>query len=420
MRRAGNFRRSKLVTVPNRSDDFETLEAKWLAWVEAESLKRYTLLQPKHCSSSCLSNAKNIRLAFHLLIRDSQTSMALLVPPLVSYAELSVELPFSRSLWLAKSAYDWRDLYLEKFPHPGERLPQLAECIHDVSPLSRVQDSLDMQLSILIILYGIWTLIWEYRQLNSLVKLQQSSHRWNGALISTSWHQELCQLLSHFRIHASEWGDGMRPEAILIQERSLMNLHVSFEDVQLFAGKEGDEEARRVYPHLKQWAESRESRQAVWHAGQVLRAGAMCHPKQLRDFSAVALYHASLAFWAYAVVSRPSKDGKEGSRSHFSPAVHSDELIWLDGEEGPDVGRFIALRRGIPVICDWTRSVGAGQRDGYAALSDPRAVMDTIIAVLRRGSKIEDQMPSPLVENLSQLMRDLGNAAMAIGRSRPG
>jgi hypothetical protein len=396
LRRAGHFRRSKAhFIIPHPSDDGEALETKWRNWVEAESFKR---------------------LAFHLFINDAQASMSLLAPPLISYAELSVELPESRALWLAKNAHDWKSLCLAK--GSGDRLPHLAQCIHDVTPLSKSQGLVDLQMSILIILYGIWSLIWEYHQLNSVAKLQSAEHRWNGALMSSSWHQELCQLLYHFRMHASEWEDGMKPEAILIHERSLMNLHVSFEDVQLFAGKEGDEEARRAYPLLRQWAETRESRQAVWHAGQVLKAATECHPKQLREFSAVALYHASLAFWAYAVVSRPSKSARRQPlpASQHRPNVADYELVWLDGEDGPDVQRFIAVGRGMPVIRDWTKGSGTEQKEKYAALSDVKAVMDIIIAILRQNGTSDERMSPPLVKNLSQLMRDLGNAALGIGR----
>jgi hypothetical protein len=195
-------------------------------------------------------------------------------------------------------------------------------------------------------------------------------------------------------------------------------LHVSFEDVQLFAGKEGDEEARRAYPLLKQWAETRESRQAVWHAGQVLRAATECHPKQLREFSAVALYHASLAFWAYAVVSRPSKSARRQPppASQHQPPVADYERIWLDGEDGPDVQRFIAVGRGMPVIRDGTKGSGAEQEEKYAALSDVKAVMDITITILRQNETSDEKMSPPLVKNLSQLMRDLGNAALGIGR----
>ena len=420
LRRAGHFRRSKLhgSILPDPTDEGDALETKWLNWVEAESFKR---------------------LAFHLFINDAQSSMSLLVPPLVSYAELSVELPESRALWVAKNAYHWKALYLAKLSVSADRLPHLAQCIYDITPLSKIQDRVDLQMSVLIILHGIWALIWEYRQLNSVAKLQPAEHRRNGALMSSSWHQELCQILYDFRMHASELENGMRPEAVLVQERSLMNLHVSFEDVQLFAGKEGEEEARRVYPLLRQWAETRESRQAVWHAGQVLRAAIACHPRQLRDFPAIALYHASLAFWAYAMVSRPPSSKSAAAKLSTStskpqeqqqqppPPPHAaaatdDELVWLDGEDGPDVQRFIAVRRGTPVIHDWSRHAGGGggggsePKDKHAALSDVKAVMDIMIAVLRPNGKSDDRMAPPLVKNLSQLMRDLAGAALGMGR----
>ena len=166
-------------------------------------------------------------------------------------------------------------------------------CIHDIQPLSKVQEVIDLQFSTSIILHAIWSLIAEYRQLEFVLKIQSPERHGNGALISTSWHQELCQLLDHFRITVSEWNGGLRPEAVMLHELFMMNLHVSFEELQLFAGKEGAEEAQRVYPLLRQWFDNRRSRQAVFHAGQIIHAATIF--SHLRDFYAVALYHASLA-----------------------------------------------------------------------------------------------------------------------------
>jgi hypothetical protein len=81
------------------------------------------------------------------------------------------------------------------------------------------------------------------------------------------------------------------------------------------------------------------------------------------------------------------------------------------------VQRFIALGRGNPVIRDWTKSSSIEQKKKYAALSDGKAVVNIIIAILRQNGKSDERMSSPLVNNLSQLVRDLGNAALGIGRS---
>jgi hypothetical protein len=97
-------------------------------------------------------------------------------------------------------------------------------CVHDIQPLSKVQDCIDLQFSTSIILHAIWSLVSEYRQLEFVLKIQSQERHWNGALISTSWQQELCQLLDHFRITVSGWKGGMIQEAVVLQELFMMNL----------------------------------------------------------------------------------------------------------------------------------------------------------------------------------------------------
>lgn len=365
----------------------------------------------------------SISLAFHLLIRDAQTTISLLVPPLISYAELSLDMPVVQDLWVAQTATEWKNIYVRIAPLLEERLPSLPRCIHDTTSLSRLQQAIDIKLSTLIVLYGIGTLIWEYRQLNAVVKLHPISTHWNSGLITTSLHQELCQLLHHFHMDASDWADGMSVSATLAYERSLLNLHVSFEDLQFFAGKEGEYEARRVYPLLKQWAESRESRQAIWHAGQVIRAAKKYQPQTLRDSAAIALYHASLALWAYAVVSnsfnvkRARNPEPNHSGSDVTASSSSDrDFVWLDDEDGSSVQRFLKLDRGIPAIRRWTDDSESARNEDYATLSQPGVVMEIAIDILRKKSRGEDKSCPPLVENLCLLMRSLGNAARGIRR----
>ncbi|KAE9366284.1 hypothetical protein N431DRAFT_419464 [Stipitochalara longipes BDJ] len=395
LRRAGRYRRSKVLpAAPEAGDDSRTLEIKWRAWVEVESFKR---------------------LAFHTLLHDAQTSISLLVRPLISYTEVSLELPCAPSLWRAKSAQAWRTAYLQN-PDHSNRLPSLMNCVHDLHPLSKFQNVIDVQYSSSIILHAIWSLIAEYRSLEFVLKLQNQERHWNGGLISSSWHQELSQLLEHFSITVNECPGGIRLEQTMIKELFMMNLHVSFEELQLFAGKEGNEEAQRVYPLLKTWFENRKSRQAVWHAGQVIRAALAFPPNQLRDFYAVALYHASLAVWVYGMVSLGS------SRSRMRKAGHIDintgienEIVYLDGEDTSEARRFIAISRGIPAIHEPPLQSGERQgRLGYARLDNPKAVMEVVIGILMRNCTVGNAGLAPLIENLAQLVRDLGNAARII------
>jgi hypothetical protein len=351
-------------------------------------------------------------LVFHLLIRDAQTTISLLVPPLISYAEVSLDMPAVQDLWTARTAIEWRTTYLRIGPLLEERPPSLPRCIHDTTSLSRLQLAVDIRLSTLIVLYGISTLIWEYRQLSSVVKLHPATTQWNSALITTSLHQELVQLLTNIHMTASDWQPSIPIAATLAYERSLLNLHVSFEDLQFFAGKDGEEEARRVYPLLKQWTQSPGSRQAVWHAGQVFRAAKQYQPQTLRDASAIALYHASLALWAYAVVSS-SAGGKGLEPREGGPETEGADFVWLDGDEGPRVQRFLKLERGVPAIRRW---VEEGCEAGHATLGQPEVVMEIAIEILRRKSMGEDRSCPPLVENLCKLMRKLGVAARGIRR----
>lgn len=135
LRRSGYFGRRVPATPPEAGDDDKTLDHKWRAWVEAESFKR---------------------VAFHTLIHDTQASISLLTRPLISYAELSLELPYTLALWRAKNAHAWRDVYLS-LPGISTRLPSLMHCVHDIQPLSKVQDLIDLRFSTAIILHAIVT-----------------------------------------------------------------------------------------------------------------------------------------------------------------------------------------------------------------------------------------------------------------------
>jgi hypothetical protein len=96
--------------------------------------------------------------------------------------------------------------------------------------------------------------------------------------------------------------NGLSPQEKMILNLLLMNLHVSINDLQLFAGKEGEEQVKKIYPTLQQWVEGRDARQALWHVGQVLREARLFPRNHLKDFYAVAVHCACLTLWAYGVV----------------------------------------------------------------------------------------------------------------------
>jgi hypothetical protein len=255
--------------------------------------------------------------------------------------------------------------------------------------------------------------------------------------MSSSLYQEITQAIKHLRLNtAEEWGSVMNPAATLLLELGSMHLHVSLEDIQTLLGKEGEEAARKVLIRLSTWAESAESRQALYHAGQVLRMAKQFPFGRLRDAPAVAVYHASLVLWAYAVLSKVSSFGGGGSggggfgescttnrRSKTTAdsltegatnlGGKTSQVALLDGEDSPALQRFLVLGKGDPSI----RRSGAGDDSQPnnssldVPLSDPSAVMSTITGILQSKNWDDERGYPPLVTNLSKLMRALGSAA---------
>ena len=325
-------------------------------------------------------------------------------------------MPASRELWLARNAPEWKELYLKLFDSRAARLPSLRTCIDGFSLITQQKTILDIDLVVMITLSGLWALTWQYREMTTSVKHLNDRSVRNGTLITRLLYQETSQALLHFKTAAQEWTAGMEPVAQALYERQLMHLHVSLEDVQLVAGRDGEEEARKVFPLLSAWADSQESRLALWHAGQVIRAAREIPRPGLRSSSAIALYHASLVIWTYSVTSKLAEQSKEARQVGTELIGTENNLlpVRLDGEDSQQVQRFLVLGVGTP-------TVGPGKEissdvDGLVPISDAKRVMLATTSLLRQKNEFENMGCPPLVENLIKLMRSLGNAAQGMGR----
>lgn len=330
--------------------------------------------------------------------------MTTLTNPCLAYSELTLPLPESRELWFAQNAVEWKARYLERNAGQSKRPPSVGDLFHDVHLLTQNHLRLDVQYSISIFLHGFWALVLEYRQLSSVHRTRSYANSLGGNPISllSSRHQELVKDLQSFQLIASGWQDMSAREHLLLN-LLMMNLHVSLDDMQLFSGKEGEDQARRIYPVLQQWATSSESRSAVWCAAQMLRYARFFPPDHLKDFYAVAVHHAALTLWTYGVVVR-------ANRRQPMAAQYPAEPVYLDGADSIAIQRFIGLDQGRPLI------KGTAGRAGVpdASLHDPRACMEVAQGILRSNFSRVQEMP-PLVENLCQIIRQLGNAAWAVG-----
>ncbi|KIW68487.1 hypothetical protein PV04_04429 [Phialophora macrospora] len=393
MRRAGRLSSPKSQTpAPTVEDSDEILDLKWRQWVQAESYKRF---------------------ACHLLIHDAQASMACQVPPILSPAELCLSFPASKDLWEARSAGDWSALFGQLGQNPGDRggSGTIAEVIYDVSQLEH-QSNIDFTFAATIVVYSTWTLGCPLLRHKAVLRPPSMGHSFGESSLMASHRTGILYVIDHTLLVLSGWDGLLHPEMTLVAERILLNLHVSFEQVQRFAGKEGVDEARRAYPLLQQWAESSNARKAVWHAGQIVKAAKACSPNALRSFGAICLYHAGLTLWAYAVVQGaiPSKARGQGRPSQALPTTEDATEVWLDGDDSPAVQRFITLNRGVPLIHDSATEPGRAM-----SLKNARPLMELCISLLRKNTDIHNTGDClPLIENLSQLMRDLGKAAQGL------
>lgn len=379
LRRGGKFRKQSVPPlVPHPQDSGKVLHNKWLDWIEHESYKR---------------------LAFHAFIVDAQTSMALLTNPVISFAELATPLPDSQDLWQAEDAEQWRAIYLSR-SRASDRPLSMVDFLRD--PIE-IPDDCDVHLFRQVVLHGIWGIIWQHSQMVSTVKRPGYSDP-----AAALRYQDILRTLHHFRMNISGGPDAPLPETMLTLELLHMYLHMSLEEIEFFAGKGDMEDARRVLPSLQAWVEGPESRQAIWYAGQVIRWARKFRLRQIRGFFAIAVYHASLALWAYSIMSLANG---------ATPDASLQQAVCLDGPDSAGVQRFITLGKGVPSISfPHVTDASAGAAATVVPLSNQEAVIGAVLDILQGNfpCSLPVETAPPLLENLRQLLQDLGRAAVSV------
>jgi hypothetical protein len=305
------------------------------------------------------------------------------INPNISYAELHLPLPYHPLLWQANSAQAWKTAILSDQSHSFP-LPSVLDLLKDVDRLAASAHSFDVQAASRAVLSAAWGLVHEYRQLSGLVS--SGPNQWHhGSLLLSSRLAELKKLLECIRL-----GSPDDPASLLLLEALSMHLHLSLDDVHLFAGVEGYDEAQRIFPVLKEWVRTPAARQAIWHAGQVLRLAKSV--PAVRDFAVILVYQATLALWSFGVIS-----GAEGF------ARTAEELTVLTAGETVEVSRFISLGRGSPAV--------VGLEEGEPVLlSDVGRVMQVVKRLLSVKGEQDGRTTPKLVENIIDLVEELRRA----------
>ncbi|RGP60606.1 hypothetical protein FSPOR_10573 [Fusarium sporotrichioides] len=363
MRRDGKFKKSAYADYKPAGRSRQD----WLDWIQHESFKR---------------------LALRMLSHDANSSMALMVGPLVSYAEVLLPLPGNVELWTASSPEQWNSLMASRVD--TEPL-YVADVIDDPDVLNNYSGSVDVHTAILSVLACTWTMCWEYLQIASLQR--SKPRRWN-TLVTEMRKDELLKLLGHLKLSLSA-DAAADPEIKMRLELALLHLQMPFEDIQIFAGMEGPERARAVYPMVRDWAKSEAARHTIYHAAQIVQIAKESPKGSMRGPMAIILYHASLAFWVYGLLSDQSRALSQN--------------VYLDDADSIALQRFKGFGQGQPCIRWHSEIQGQGEIMMSVSLSQPDKVMEAVMGVVRRNFA---GLPTPhLTEKLVQLMGELENSA---------
>ncbi|KAL4797787.1 hypothetical protein BDV19DRAFT_37991 [Aspergillus venezuelensis] len=383
LRRAGTFDRSfySPIQPTERLTGDESLDALWLRWVRQESL---------------------IRLVYHLFEHDVEAAAAMNRPGLISYTELTLPFPSSRELWLAPSAFAWKQLWEKNYSQNSRSDLSLRLLLADISSLNHLPENVDKGVVNSALLHGLMSQVLLFRQQASLTDTYlNDSHA-----VTRLWLQSRQDDLLLSLQTAVDNMDNLPPNAVLFSEFAMMHLHVNFASVQRFAGQFGESEARREYPNLRNWSLTKEARLCVWHAGQVLRAARMILPFQLRGFDNLAIYHAILVLWVFGLLRCGETQHEHvASLSSANPGPY----LRLDEAKCQPIKAFINRDIGQPGLTLHSNGADGERLATFCPLTSPRLVMEVGRRVLKSNFPgAVDHLP-PLVENLHNLLSDLAN-----------
>ncbi|KAF5542821.1 zinc finger MSN2 [Fusarium phyllophilum] len=280
IRRTGMLNYSSYTRNPSPDRSGRSLQDEWLEWLHFESWKRLVCRIYKH---------------------DTNSSIALQVNPLISYAEFCLPLPASKCMWTATSAAEWESLFVIQQQINSPKQVTLNDYMDDADQMYLSDSTTDLGIAREVFLSFAWGLSWEYIQ---LVRFQsQGPRKWDPSIMGLRY-DELSKILSlgHRPTNPDTFG-------LITSELKLncikMHLHVSIHDVQAFFETSEPLHTRHAYPRLVQWAKTESARKAVYFAAQLIQLVHLSAERTIRGPVAIMIYQAALVLITYGVVCRP-------------------------------------------------------------------------------------------------------------------
>lgn len=205
-------------------------------------------------------------------------------------------------------------------------------------------------------------------------------------------------------------------ELILTAELFLMTLYVSLEELQRFAGKNGEDAASQALVFLSQWRHTEDARKAVWHAGQILFRASSMPPADLRDFCTIAVYFGSLTLWAYAHLSNAELAHQSkwpNANTTLLDGNTGSSVVVINAPENRETRAFVSRGQGTPVLNSQSSQSLPESHNGSSAthvkLNDPNGVLKLARRLLKSNFLACEGPLPPLVENIRNLMRELSS-----------
>jgi hypothetical protein len=195
-----------------------------------------------------------------------------------------------------------------------------------------------------------------------------------------------------------------------------MYLHANLDDISLFAGRVGETAAHSAYTRLSPWSQTKESRIAVYHAAQILRAISLIPAYQIRGPDGYMLYHAIMILWTYSMMIR-DRARKTGTTTPTRTIQTTGGTVFLDdapSKNQTEIDAFIRMNSGKPYLHAISTPSTSGtshsrERRETCDLRYPSQVMKAGVIILNSTHPDTDhEHKPPLISALCKLMEELG------------
>lgn len=261
---------------------------------------------------------------------------------------MTVPLPDTSKLWLAKSAAKWGITYSEVLnggPEDQKGL-SLSKCLSDVSILKRLPPSFDLNLAVLMASCSVIPTLVEARTRYLATNIVCRADWARG--IPDTWEITTTDLrtFNDIRYILKSEPDASHALALFYFAYSEFCASAPMPMVDALLGNESYWLSCEAFEQLRSWAGTQQARRATWHSGQILRAVDRLSPKDRADFHAFACYQAMLNLWVHNLYQTcpASMTGGEAQSAEDELRIH------IDGEETIKSQRWISYGNGKPYI----------------------------------------------------------------------